>query len=326
MWMLLLTACSKAYLQQLEAENLQLRLQLATTQAQLDVARAQDCSTGGTAAPPAAPPAPSAATPAAPPAPSAATPAAPPAPSAGTPATPSTVPSTPSTPAASPAASSPSSSPPARGLSISSRPGTTPDTPAVPLTDLQAQAREAASRYNAATALLDENRQTEARTIFQEIIQKFPETSAAYAARKQADELSIVGTPAPALDVSRWLSGSGPQSGKVTILAFWEVWCPHCQHELPELETILQRWKSKGLAINGLTRLSRTATEPQLLNFITENHISFPTALERDGSLSDAYHVTGIPAAAIVKDGTIVWRGHPARLNDALLTSLFAEK
>jgi hypothetical protein len=33
--------------------------------------------------------------------------------------------------------------------------------------------------------------------------------------------------------------------------------------------------------------------------------------------MSRRFAVSGVPAAAVIKDGKIVWRGHPSRLNDA---------
>ena len=35
--------------------------------------------------------------------------------------------------------------------------------------------------------------------------------------------------------------------------------------------------------------------------------------------MSQHFNVSGIPAAAVVKDGKIVWRGHPARLTDEMI-------
>ena len=40
--------------------------------------------------------------------------------------------------------------------------------------------------------------------------------------------------------------------------------------------------------------------------------------------MSAAYAVSGIPAAALVKEGKVIWRGHPARLTDELLEQLLA--
>jgi hypothetical protein len=35
--------------------------------------------------------------------------------------------------------------------------------------------------------------------------------------------------------------------------------------------------------------------------------------------MSTYFGVRGIPAAAVVKDGQIVWRGHPARITEDML-------
>jgi hypothetical protein len=40
--------------------------------------------------------------------------------------------------------------------------------------------------------------------------------------------------------------------------------------------------------------------------------------------VAEAFNVSGIPAAAIVKDGKIVWRGHPARLKPENIDKMLA--
>ena len=46
--------------------------------------------------------------------------------------------------------------------------------------------------------------------------------------------------------------------------------------------------------------------------------MTYPTAKE-NGDLSKHFNVSGIPAAAVVKGGKVVWRGHPGRLNDSMI-------
>ena len=46
--------------------------------------------------------------------------------------------------------------------------------------------------------------------------------------------------------------------------------------------------------------------------FLQEQTVNYPTAKE-DGTLSKHFNVSGIPAAAAVKDGKVIWRGHPGR-------------
>ena len=47
--------------------------------------------------------------------------------------------------------------------------------------------------------------------------------------------------------------------------------------------------------------------------------VSYPIAKESGDALSKHFGVRGIPAAAMVKDGKVVWRGHPARLTDDMI-------
>ena len=72
------------------------------------------------------------------------------------------------------------------------------------------------------------------------------------------------------------------------------------------------------LNIVGLTKITKSSTEAKVTQFIETNGLQFPIAKER-GDLSQYFGVSGIPAAAVVKDGTIIWRGHPNGLNDALI-------
>ncbi len=51
---------------------------------------------------------------------------------------------------------------------------------------------------------------------------------------------------------------------------------------------------------------------------IKENSITYPIAKE-DGSMSQYFKVQGIPAAALIYNDKIVWRGNPARLPEQLL-------
>ena len=70
----------------------------------------------------------------------------------------------------------------------------------------------------------------------------------------------------------------------------------------------------------GLTKLSRSSTKEKVREFIYENEITYPMAKE-NGEMSKYFNVSGIPAAAFIKDGTIVWRGHPARITVDMLNS-----
>ncbi|HJN78161.1 MAG TPA: redoxin domain-containing protein [Myxococcota bacterium] len=133
-------------------------------------------------------------------------------------------------------------------------------------------------------------------------------------------ELDVVGKSVDNPAVEKWFVGDGDidlQNG-TTLLVFWEVWCPHCQREVPELQATHAKYQGKGLEVVALTKITKSATEEKVADFVSESGVTYRVAKE-DGSTSSAFAVSGIPAAAVVKDGEVLWRGHPGRLNDEML-------
>jgi thiol-disulfide isomerase/thioredoxin len=77
--------------------------------------------------------------------------------------------------------------------------------------------------------------------------------------QKNLNLLTLVGKPAPALDVSHWL-GAQPLSlaalkGHPVLLFFWAHWCGDCKAEVPILERFMKTYGPKGLALVGPTQL-----------------------------------------------------------------------
>lgn len=164
-----------------------------------------------------------------------------------------------------------------------------------------------------------------AKAKLQEVVDKYGTSRVAAAAKKQLPEVSLIGSDAKPIEVEKWYQGKAALGdSEATLLVFWESWCPHCKKEMPKMPALADKWKPKGLNVVGLTKVTRSATDDSVTTFIKENSIDIPMAKEKGSAMSDAYAVTGIPAAAIVKDGKVVWRGHPARLDDATIEKILA--
>jgi thiol-disulfide isomerase/thioredoxin len=99
---------------------------------------------------------------------------------------------------------------------------------------------------------------------------------------------------------------------------FWELWCPHCRREVPRIQQLHDKFSPKGFQIVGLTKMTRGKTEKEIMDFLAEQKVNYPSAKE-NGDLSSYFAVSGIPAAVVLKDGKVVWRGHPARINDGMI-------
>ena len=134
--------------------------------------------------------------------------------------------------------------------------------------------------------------------------------------------LAVVGTPSPEeWPIERWFQGEddievdGPGP---TLVLFWESWCPHCRREVPKIQKLHADYRDQGLQILSLTKLTRGATEESVRSFIDEYGLEFSVAKET-GQLSSHFGVNGVPAAAVVRNGEVVWRGHPGLLSSTLI-------
>ena len=130
-------------------------------------------------------------------------------------------------------------------------------------------------------------------------------TMKARSTQRLLQEMSVVGLPLEA----RWFDSHiddryvddrliSMESG-TTLLVFWETWCPHCQRELPGLQKDYEDYRSAGIEVIGLTRLTKSSTEKSVRKFVDEHELSLPIWKE-DGQVASALSVSGIPAAALV--------------------------
>ena len=179
---------------------------------------------------------------------------------------------------------------------------------------------KAAELLKAATKASEEGNYDEAKKKLAELKSKFGSTRAAKAAARLDSELAVIGKDAGGMEVEKWFQGdlASLEEG-TTLLVFWEVWCPHCKREVPKLAETFNKFNGKGLNMVGLTKMTRDISEEQVKSFLADNKVNYPIAKEKGDSMSQHFGVRGIPAAAVVKNGKVVWRGHPARLNDQMI-------
>ncbi len=173
--------------------------------------------------------------------------------------------------------------------------------------------------YREAQTLSSQNKNEEAKAKYKDCVDNFGDTKVARACAAQLRQLEVVGAEIADLKDIEWLKGQGALAdSKATLVVFWEVWCPHCKREVPKLQETYSKFKDKGFNVIGLTKMTRGKTKDDVMSFIDEQSLSYPVGKE-DGSMSDFFGVQGVPAAAVVKDGKVVWRDHPARITDAMI-------
>lgn len=179
---------------------------------------------------------------------------------------------------------------------------------------------EAGELLRQATDLAGALKYDEAKAKLDELKSKYGASRAARSAGRLESELAVVGIDAGDLEVENWFQGNANMNdGKATLLVFWETWCPHCRREVPKVQETFDKYNSQGLNLVALTKVTKSSTDEKVAEFAKENNLTYPIAKEKEGSMSNRFGVRGIPAAAVVKDGKVVWRGHPARLTDEMI-------
>jgi len=193
-----------------------------------------------------------------------------------------------------------------------------------PSLEVTAEEEGALALYQEAADLLNTGRAMDAKAKFMELVSKYPNTSYAERVEKRdLKELTLVGASARAVEVAHAYQGAMPDlASGVSVLVFWETWCPYCRKEMPSIEDLHKKYGDR-INVVGLTKQSKGTSDEEVKTFIQDNGLTYPI-LKETGQASADYAVSGIPAAAVVKDGVVIWRGHPARFDDAMLEFFLA--
>jgi peroxiredoxin len=117
--------------------------------------------------------------------------------------------------------------------------------------------------------------------------------------------------------------------GQPVVLNVWATWCFPCRQEMPALEKVYNDFKEQGLVLIGLNLTSQDS-EKDVVAFVQEFGLSFPVALDRDGTVQRKYKISGYPTTFFIdKDGIIrsVVVGGPmsAALIQSKVEALFTE-
>jgi len=110
-------------------------------------------------------------------------------------------------------------------------------------------------------------------------------------------ERVAVGAPAPSYTAVS-LSGDSVSlaafHGKPVLLNVWATWCHPCRDEIPELQAIHERYKTRGLELVGVS-----------IDF----KMTYPIWRDPDERVSTRFLVVGVPATFLIdRSGVLRWR------------------
>jgi thiol-disulfide isomerase/thioredoxin len=187
--------------------------------------------------------------------------------------------------------------------------------------------QEARDAYNRVAQMAQAGNTDEAKAELASIGTKYANTHVGSRLHSLARELAVIGMDGPSnWGIEKWFQGREAidlDGDGTMIVVFWETWCPHCRREVPKLQTIYEQFEGQGLQMIGLTKINKSATEDSVKDIIAKDNVKYAIA-KQDGTASEYFGVSGVPAAAVLKGGKVIWRGHPARITPTLVQGWMA--
>ncbi len=97
------------------------------------------------------------------------------------------------------------------------------------------------------------------------------------------------------------------ERGNVVFLNLWATWCGPCRFEIPELQKLHDEYASKNFKVVGVSL--DEGGKDAVQQFVTEQKMTYPIALDPEGNLANVFQTTVIPTSVLIdRKGKIVWK------------------
>lgn len=103
--------------------------------------------------------------------------------------------------------------------------------------------------------------------------------------------------------------------GQVVLVDFWASWCRPCKKEMPALQRLYEKYRSRGLVVIGIN-IDRS--EKKMNRFLKEVPVSFRIVHDKDLDVANRYAPPRMPSSYFIgRDGRVVHIHEGFRPKDA---------
>ena len=134
----------------------------------------------------------------------------------------------------------------------------------------------------------------------------------------------LIGQVAPTFDLPSLRSGrvkSAEYSGQMYVVNFWASWCVACREEARFLEDFARRWAGKVTVIG----IDWNDTADAAKAFVDEFHLTYPQAVDAEGTVALKYGLTGVPETYVVTPDGVVAGGIIGAIGPRTLDDIVAQ-
>jgi peroxiredoxin len=91
--------------------------------------------------------------------------------------------------------------------------------------------------------------------------------------------------------------------GKVVLVNFWATWCPPCRKEMPDLQSLYNRFKDQGFVILAISDEKGATVKP----YLAEHNVTYPVMIDPGDKVNKLFQVVGIPKSFVYnREGKMV--------------------
>jgi len=146
-------------------------------------------------------------------------------------------------------------------------------------------------------------------------------------AAQQSDPVTLtVGSPAPPLEIKKWIKGTPVTTlghGTVNVVEFWATWCGPCKMSIPHLTELAHKYQGKatftGVSVWEDPQAKDETYLSRVDSFVKDMGAKMDYNVGADGlqatmakTWMSAAGQNGIPTAFVVdQKGQVAWIGHP---------------
>lgn len=113
---------------------------------------------------------------------------------------------------------------------------------------------------------------------------------------------------------------------KPVMLIFWASWCPSCKSEVPKINQLAAKYRSKGMEFIAINVGYNDSVE-RAQAFARKNEMHYPAYFDGSGKVTEQYQLVGVPTIIIAdKHGVVRFRNYMAPdISEANFAQLMAD-
>ena len=93
--------------------------------------------------------------------------------------------------------------------------------------------------------------------------------------------------------------------GNIVMVNVWASWCKPCQYEMPAMQKVHEKYSERGLVILAVNNTYQD-NYSDVVNFVTNNHLTFSILLDKTGEVSKLYQVQALPSTYFIDQKGII--------------------